>query len=101
VGGLPREELEELEQAGFNRKRKRTCLAERGQKSAKTNQRGAAAGSCTSVEEDGSGLDEDGKDSKPSPVTSSARIGACRLQEVVQEEATTHREISIAWTRIA
>jgi hypothetical protein len=52
-----------------------------------TNQRGNAAGSCSYVEEDaGGGLIE--KDSKPSPVTSSALTGSDPGQEVVQEEAT-------------
>ncbi len=67
----------------------------------RTNQRGkATAGSCSSVEEDGGGRDEE--DSKPSPVTSSALpIGSYPHQEVVvQEEATTPDEIPSGWTRV-
>jgi hypothetical protein len=101
VGGLPREGLKEPEQAGCNRKRKRTCLAERRQNLLGQNPKGKDTCSCSSVEEDGSRLDEDEEDSNPSPVTNSARIGACPVQEVVQEEATTHREIPTGWTRIA
>jgi hypothetical protein len=41
---------------------------------ARTNQGGKATGSCSSIEEDGDGREEE--DSKPSPVTSNARIGS-------------------------
>jgi hypothetical protein len=56
---------------------------------ATTNQGGKAAASSTSsyVEEDGGGRDEE--DSKPSLVTSGARIGSSPDQEGVQEQATT------------
>jgi hypothetical protein len=66
----------------------------------RTNQRGEATLSClSSVEEDGgAGLDE--QDSKPSAVTSNARIGSSRGQEVVQEQATTLGEIPYGWTRL-
>jgi hypothetical protein len=50
------------------------------------------------VEEDGSGCDEE--DSKPSLVTSGARIGSSPGQEVVQEQATTPREIPYGWSRV-
>jgi hypothetical protein len=53
------------------------------------------------VEDDVGGLDEE--DSDLSLVTSSARIGSDRGQEVVQEEeeeATTHCEIPSGWARV-
>jgi hypothetical protein len=66
---------------------------------ARTNQKGKATGICSSLEEDGGGCDEE--DSKlPSLVTSSARIGSYPDQEVVQEEATTRREIPLGWIRV-
>jgi hypothetical protein len=65
---------------------------------ARTNQGGKATGSCSSIEEDGGGRNEE--DSKPSPVTSNAPTGSDPEQEVVQEEATTHREIPLGWIRV-
>jgi hypothetical protein len=66
---------------------------------ARTNQRGKATGICTSVEKDGGGCDEE--DSKPpSLVTSSALIASDPEREVVQEEATTRREIPLGWIRV-
>jgi hypothetical protein len=65
---------------------------------ARTNQSGTARGSCSSVEDDRSGRDEE--DSKPSPVTRSALTGSDPVQEVVQEEATTHLEIPLGWVRV-
>jgi hypothetical protein len=51
------------------------------------------------MEEDGASRDEG--DSKPSLVTSSAaRIGSHPDPEVVQEQATTPREIPYGWTRV-
>jgi hypothetical protein len=52
------------------------------------------------VDDDVGGLDED--DSKPSAVTSSALlIGACPVQDVVQEEATTTPgDIPFVWMRV-
>ncbi len=104
--GLPNKALEETEQAAQghvrnrfgcpspNGKRPSTSLVESGQIGPRTNQRGKATGSCSSVEEDGGGRDEE--DSKPSPVTISARIGSYPDQEVVQEEATPG-EIPSSW----
>jgi hypothetical protein len=66
---------------------------------ARTNRRGKATGSSTSVEEGGSGRDE-GEDLKPSLVTSVARIGSHPGQEVVQEQATTLGKIPYGWTRV-
>ncbi len=77
VGNLP-SEAKETEQAQDyvrnrfecpppNRKRTSACLAESGQMVARTNQRGKATGSRSSVEEDGVGRDEE--DSKPSLVS--------------------------------
>jgi hypothetical protein len=66
---------------------------------ARTNQRGKASASSSSVEENGVGRDEE--DSKPSLVTSSAaRIAPHSDQEVVQEQATTLGEIPHGWIRI-
>jgi hypothetical protein len=112
--GLPNEALNETDQAqnghikdrsaecpSPNRKRPSTSLVERGGMGAWTNQRGkaTASSSSSSVEEDGSGCDEE--DSKPSLVTSGARIGSSPGQEVVQEQATTtHVEIPYGWTRV-
>jgi hypothetical protein len=60
---------------------------------ARTNPRGGAIGSPSSVERDG-GRDEE--DSKPSPlVTSSALIASYPNQEVVQED-----RIPSGWTRV-
>jgi hypothetical protein len=65
-----------------------------------THQRGKATGVCSSVEEDG-GAGRDEQDSKPpSLVTSSALLGSYPDEEVVQGEATTHREIPLGWTRV-
>ncbi len=103
--GLPNEALEETERArgpardrfectSLNRKRPSACLAESEQMSAsRTNQRGKAkTGSCRSAEEDGGGRDEED--------SSSALTGSYPDQEVVQEEATTPREIPSGWTRV-
>jgi hypothetical protein len=66
---------------------------------ARTNQRGKAAASASSVEKNGGGRDKE--DSKPSLVTSSAaRIGSHPYQEVVQEQATTLGEIPYGWIDI-
>jgi hypothetical protein len=75
-----------------------TRLAESEQMAARTNPRGGAIGSPSSMEKDG-GRDEE--DSKPSPlVTSSdALIASYPDQEVVQEEAA-HHEIPLGWTRV-
>jgi hypothetical protein len=83
-----------------NRKRPRTCLADGGEMAARTNQNGkTTTGSCSCVEEDVGGLDEE--DSNPSLVTSTARIGSDPGQEVVQEEeATTLCEIPSGWARV-
>jgi hypothetical protein len=50
------------------------------------------------VEEDGGGSDEE--ESKPSFVTSGARIGSSADQEVVQAQAPTLGEIPYGWIRI-
>jgi hypothetical protein len=70
------------------------CLTKSGQMAAaRTNPRGGATGSPSSVERDG-GRDEE--DSKPSPlVTSSALIASYPNQEVVQED-----RIPSGWTRV-
>jgi hypothetical protein len=84
-----------------NRKRpRRSCRVDSGQMAAvRTNRGGKATGSCSSIEEDGGGHDEE--DSKPSAVTSNAPIlGSDPEQEVVQEEAITHREIPLGWIRV-
>jgi hypothetical protein len=109
--GLPEEALGETEQtqgrvrnrvecSSPNRKRPSACLAESKQMGAtgRTNQRGEATGSCSPVEEDGGGGDEE--DSKPCPMASIALIGSYPdpAQVVVQEEATTPREIPYDWT---
>jgi hypothetical protein len=61
---------------------------------ARTNQSGTAGGSCSSVEDDRGGLDQE--DLKPSSETRSALIG-----EVVQEEATTTPgKIPFGWARV-
>jgi hypothetical protein len=60
---------------------------------ARTNQRGNATVSCSSVEKDGG---DDEEDSKPTPVTSSALIH----QEVVQEEAKPYYKIPSGWKRV-
>jgi hypothetical protein len=65
---------------------------------ARTNQGGKATGSCSSIEEDGDGREEE--DSKPSSVTRSAPIGSDPVQEVVQEEATRHLEIPLGWVQV-
>jgi hypothetical protein len=109
--GLPNEALvEEPEQAqghvtnqsecpSPNRKRPSTCLAEGGQLGARTSQRGKATASSSYVEQDGGSRDEE--DSKPSLLTNSAaRAGSHSDQEVVQEQATTLREIPYGWTRV-
>jgi hypothetical protein len=112
--GLPNEALKETDQAqghvenrsespSPNRKRPSTGLVESGGTGARANKGGkatATSSSSSSVEEDGGGRDEE--DSKPSLVTSSAaRIGSSRDQEeVVQEQATTIREIPYGWTRV-
>jgi hypothetical protein len=59
---------------------------ESGQRASKTNRRGKATVSCSSVEDDVRGRDE--QDSKPSPVISGARKGSYQNQEADQEEAT-------------
>jgi hypothetical protein len=89
--GRPNKALKEADQAQVhleenlsdcpspNRKRPSdSCLAEGGQMGAKTNQRGKATGSSSSVEVDGGG----------------------RKEEVVQEQATTLGEIPCGWTRV-
>ncbi len=63
----------------------------------RTNKRGNATGSCSSVEDDGSGRDEE--DSNPSLVTGSALTGSDPDQEVVQEEAPTDAYLPPGWTR--
>jgi hypothetical protein len=65
---------------------------------ARINRRGKTTTSSTSVEKDGVGRDEE--DSKPSVVTSGARIGSSPDQEVIQEQATTLGEIPCGWTRV-
>jgi hypothetical protein len=50
---------------------------------ARTNRGGKATGSCSSIEEDGDGREEE--DSKPSPVTSNARIGS-RICDSVEDD---------------
>jgi hypothetical protein len=76
-----------------NIKQPRARLAGSGQMAARTNPRGGAIGSPSSVERDG-GRDEE--DSKPSPlVTSSALIASYPNQEVVQED-----RIPSGWTRV-
>jgi hypothetical protein len=65
---------------------------------ARTNQSGTARGSCSSVEDDRGGRDEE--DSKPSSVTRSAPLGSDPVQEVIQEQATTHLEIPLGWVRV-
>jgi hypothetical protein len=62
------------------------------------NRRGKTTTSSTSVEKDRVGRDEE--DSKPSLVTSGARIGSSPGQEVVQEHATTLAEIPYGWARV-
>jgi hypothetical protein len=71
------------------------CLTESAQMAAaRTNPRGGATGSPSSVEKDGS---RDKEDSKPSPlVTSSALIASSPDQEVVQEEAP-YLNIPVGW----
>jgi hypothetical protein len=51
------------------------------------------------VEDDGGGRDEDEENSKPSLVSSSALTGSDLGQEIVQEEATTHRDIPLGCMR--
>jgi hypothetical protein len=67
---------------------------------AKTNQRLKATGGSSYVEEDGGGRNEE--DSKPSQVTSDARIGSSlgQEEEVVQEQATILGEVPHGWTRV-
>jgi hypothetical protein len=109
--GLPNEALiEEPEQAqghngnrfecpSRNRKRPRTCVADSGEMSARTNQRGKTTGSCSCVEDDVGDLDEE--DASPSLVRTSAQIGSDPGQEVAQEEeATTLCEIPSGWARV-
>ncbi len=82
-----------------NRKQPSSSLFESGGMGARTNQRGKATGSSSSVEEDGGGRDEG--DLELAPVTSSAaRIGSHPDPEVVQEQATTPREMPYGWTRV-
>jgi hypothetical protein len=78
---------------------KEEATPESGQMAAtRTNRRGEATGSRSSVEEDGG--DRDAEDSKPSLVTISAQIGSYPDQEVVQEESTTPDEIPSGWVRV-
>jgi hypothetical protein len=77
-----------------------TRLSESEQLAARTNPRGGAIGSRSSVE-NGAGHDEEEEDSKPSPklspVTStSALVASYPDQKVVQEEST-HYEIPSAF----
>jgi hypothetical protein len=65
---------------------------------AKTNQRGKAIRTCSSLEADVGVRDEE--DSRPSLVTSSALIGSYPDQDVGQEEATPPGEIPSGWTRV-
>jgi hypothetical protein len=97
--GLPNETDQALGQVkkrsecpSSNRKRASACLAEGGQKmGARTNQRGkATSSSSTSVEEDGGGHVEG--DSKPSLVTSGARIGSSPGQEVFKSNSSSVEE---------
>jgi hypothetical protein len=88
-----------LEPSPANRKRLRTCLAERGQTAARTNQSDNATGSCSAVKKDAGGDEED---SSPSLVTSTSieLIGYDPSdQEVVQEEEATPDDIPAGWTR--
>jgi hypothetical protein len=90
---LPNEAMEETEPAHdhvrnrfecpspANRKRPRTCLAESGQMAARTNQKGNATGSCSSVEKDDGRGEEDPK--PPLVTTSALIIGSDPDQEVV------------------
>jgi hypothetical protein len=102
--GLPNEALEETGQArgparnrfkypSPNRKRPSACLAESEQMAtSRSNQRGKATGSCSSLEEDGGGRDEED--------SNSALIGSYPDQEVIQEEAATRCEIPSGWARV-
>jgi hypothetical protein len=69
---------------------------------ARTNQRGTATGSCSSVEEDGGGrvegLVDDKEDSNPSLVASCTLMGTSPSQELVQAEAPG--QIPSGWTRV-
>jgi hypothetical protein len=109
--GLPNQLVKETDQArrghvrnrsecpSPNRKRPSASLVESGERGARTNKRGKATASSSSVEEDGGGRDQE--DLKPSIVTSSvARIGSSPHQEVVQEQATKLGEIPYGWTRV-
>jgi hypothetical protein len=80
---------------------KEEATPESGQTAAtRTNQRGEATlSSCSSVEEDG-GAGREEQDSKPSAVTSNARIGSSPGQEVVQEQATKVGKIPYGWKRV-
>ncbi len=107
--GLPNEAPEETDQAqghvkdGYecpspNRKRPSASLVENVGMGARTNQRIKATASSSPLEEDGGGRDEE--NSKPSLVTSGARIGSSPDQEAVQEQVTTLGGIPYGWTRV-
>jgi hypothetical protein len=81
-----------------NRERPSTILVDRGGMGARTSLRSKAIGSSSPVEEDGGGRDEE--DSKPSLVTTGARIGSSRYQEIVQEQAPTLGDIPYGWIRV-
>jgi hypothetical protein len=80
---------------------KKEATPESGQMAAtRTNRRGEATLSrSSSVEEDG-GAGRDEEDSKPSAVTSNARIGSSPGEEVVLEQATSLAEIPLGWVHV-
>jgi uncharacterized protein YbgA (DUF1722 family) len=80
-----------------NRKRTSARLAESGKRGARTNRRGNATGSGSSVMEDGGNGNEE--DPKPTLVTSGP-LGACPVQEEVQEEPTRRDQIPSGWARV-
>jgi hypothetical protein len=105
--GRPNETLEETEpERGHvrnqfacpspTRKRPRTRLAESERKAGRTNPRGGAIGSPSSMEkDDGDGPDEE-EDSKPSPVTSSSALTASYPdEEVVQEDPAGWKRVKL------
>jgi hypothetical protein len=106
--GLPNEALvQESEQArdgnrlecpSRNRKRPRTGLAESGRMIVRTNQRGKATSTCSSLEADVGVREEE--DSRPRLVTASALVGLYPDREVVQDEAIPPGKIPSGWTRI-
>jgi hypothetical protein len=66
---------------------------------ARTCQRHNATVSSSSLEKEGGGPRFE-EDSKPTLMTSGARIGSHSDQEVVQEQATTLGDIPYGWTRV-